>query len=82
MQQDAQGNAISAAGAEAARAFDHTIAGYLGYRSRHVAAHAGAAGGRPGMRHGACAEGRFPAARLQAGLRAAGEGSRLPPPDG
>src|SRR4051812_17129697 len=32
MQQDAQGNAISAASAESARAFDHTIAGYLGYR--------------------------------------------------
>ena len=33
MQQDAQGNAISTAGANAARAFDHTIAGYLDYRS-------------------------------------------------
>ena len=32
MQQDAQGNAISTAGADSARAFDHTIAGYLGYR--------------------------------------------------
>lgn len=32
MQQDAQGNAISIGSAEAARAFDRTIAGYLGYR--------------------------------------------------
>ena len=32
MQQDAQGNALSTAGAGSARAFDHTIAGYLGYR--------------------------------------------------
>jgi tetratricopeptide (TPR) repeat protein len=32
MQQDAQGHAISTDSAEAARAFDHTVAGYLRYR--------------------------------------------------
>ncbi len=32
MHQDAQGNAITAGSAAVARAFDHTIAGYLGYR--------------------------------------------------
>src|SRR3954451_1534335 len=32
MQQDAQGNRLSTGSAEAARAFDHTVAGYLRYR--------------------------------------------------
>ena len=74
MQQDAQGNALSTAGADSARAFDHTIAGYLGYRFDTAQRMQALLAADPdcGMAHALKAA--FAAARLQAGLRADGEG--------